>query len=136
MRLCFPTENEVGLEATLAGHFGSAPYYTIVETDSGACEVVANAQARHEHGSCEAASGMGGRSVDAVICHGLGRRALAGLAAAGIPVYVADAALVAEAVEGFRAGQLARLTEDAACHGGQGHGCEAPGGRQRGTFDP
>jgi predicted Fe-Mo cluster-binding NifX family protein len=123
MRLCMPTLDEAGLEGRLAGHFGSAPYYTIVETESSAVEVVSNAHARHVHGTCEAASGMGSREVDAVVCQGLGRRAFAGLAAAGIPVFLADEVSVAAAVAGFRAGRLAQLTRDGACGGGQGHGC-------------
>jgi predicted Fe-Mo cluster-binding NifX family protein len=128
MRVCMPTVDDAGLAARLTAHFGSAPYYTIVETDSGAFEVVANAHARHEHGSCEAASGMAGHEVDAVVCQGLGRRALAGLAAAGISVYLSDADGVAGALEGYRAGRLARLTEEAACRGGHvgashGGGC-------------
>jgi predicted Fe-Mo cluster-binding NifX family protein len=132
MRLCMPTVDEAGLEGRLAAHFGSAPYYTIVETDSGAFEVVSNAHARHEHGTCEAASGMSNQTVDAVVCQGLGRRAFAGLAAAGIPVFVADEVSVSGAVEGFRAGRLVELTEDAACGGGRGHGCQEPGRHQRG----
>jgi predicted Fe-Mo cluster-binding NifX family protein len=121
MRLCIPTVDGTGLDARLSGHFGSAPFYTIVDTESEACEVVSNAHARHEHGSCEAASGMSGHAVDAVVCHGLGRRALAGLAAAGIPVYVAAEADVAGVVARFQAGQLELLAEEAACHGGHGH---------------
>ena len=121
MRLCIPTQDDAGLEARLAGHFGSARWYTIVESESGACEAVSNARARHEHGSCEAASHMGAGSVDAVICCGLGRRAYEGLAAAGIPVYVTDAAVVSSALEDFRAGRLAPLAAEAACHGGHGH---------------
>jgi predicted Fe-Mo cluster-binding NifX family protein len=127
-----PTLDDAGLSGRLAAHFGSAPYYTIVETDSGAFEVVSNAHARHEHGTCEAASGMGSREVDAVVCQGLGRRAFAGLAAAGIPVYVADEGSVSGAVEEFRAGRLVQLTEDAACGGGRGHGCHEAGRHQRG----
>jgi predicted Fe-Mo cluster-binding NifX family protein len=121
MKLCMPTVDEAGLAGRMAGHFGSAPYFTYVDSDSGAVEVVANAHAHHEHGSCAPATGMSGRAVDAVICHGLGRRALAGLAAAGIPVYVTAEESVAGAVEEFRFGGLAVLTEDAACHGGHGH---------------
>jgi predicted Fe-Mo cluster-binding NifX family protein len=74
---------------------------------------------------------MGGREVDAVVCLGLGRRALAGLAAAGIPVFVADEVSVSGAVEGFRAGRLAQLAEDGACGGGRGHGCHEAGRHQR-----
>jgi len=126
MKLCMPTVDDTGMAGRIAGHFGSAPYYTYVETDSGAVAVVSNAHALHEHGSCEPAAGMSGGGVEAVVCHGLGRRALAGLAAAGIPVYVTGQESVAGAVEEFRAGALALLTEDAACHGGLGHQHHGP----------
>jgi predicted Fe-Mo cluster-binding NifX family protein len=127
-----PTLDDAGLGGRLAAHFGSAPYYTFVETDSGACDVVSNTHARHEHGTCEAAAGMSSQAVDAVVCQGLGRHALAGLAAAGIAVFVADEVSVSGAVDGFRAGRLERLTEEAACGGGRGHGCHEPGRRERG----
>ncbi len=35
MRLCIPTINERGLTARLSPHFGSAPYHTVIESDSG-----------------------------------------------------------------------------------------------------
>ena len=121
MRLGIPTENDAGLEARLAGHFGSANWYTIVESDTGACETLSNPREGHEHGSCEAASRMAAARVDAVVCCGLGRRAYEGLAAAGIPVYVAELSDVSAALDGFRAGRLARFTAEAACRGGHGH---------------
>jgi predicted Fe-Mo cluster-binding NifX family protein len=40
MRLCIPTIDDAGLDAQLSAHFGSAPYYTIVDTESEAFEVV------------------------------------------------------------------------------------------------
>jgi len=131
MRLCIPTVDDAGLDARLSEHFGSAPYYTIVDTDSEACEVVSNAHARHEHGACEAAAGMNGHAVDAVVCRGLGRRAYAGLAAAGIPVYVADEPDVSGVVARFQAGQLDPLAEEAACRGGHGHEHQGQAGCRR-----
>jgi predicted Fe-Mo cluster-binding NifX family protein len=121
MRLCVPTLDDGGLAARLAPHFGSAPYYTIVETESGTVEALRNAHADHAHGTCEASTNLAGQAVDAVVCLGLGRRALTGLAEAGIEVFVACSDDVATAVDAFRSGRLGRLAIDAACRGGQGH---------------
>ena len=127
MKLCIPTVESAGLHGRMSGHFGSAPFFTMVDTESGACVVVANGGAVHQHGTCEAAGGMEGHAVDAVVCRGLGRRALAGLAAAGIAVYVADAEDAAAALAQYRAGSLSPMAEAAACGGGAGH-AHGPGG--------
>jgi predicted Fe-Mo cluster-binding NifX family protein len=33
MKICIPTENKEGLSAKVHGHFGSAQYFTIYDTD-------------------------------------------------------------------------------------------------------
>ncbi|HEY5492695.1 MAG TPA: NifB/NifX family molybdenum-iron cluster-binding protein [Gemmatimonadaceae bacterium] len=124
MKLCVPTMDDAGLAARISAHFGSAPYFAVVDTGSDAVELVSNTHAHHEHGSCDPLSLLSNRRVDAVVCHGLGRRALARLDASGIPVFVTDGLDVAEAVAGFGSGRLQRLTFDAACHGGRGHASE------------
>ena len=50
MRICMPTINDNGLEATLHGHFGSAAYFTIVDTETDELRVVANGNQHHAHG--------------------------------------------------------------------------------------
>lgn len=122
MRLCIPTMNERGLEAPLSAHFGSAPYYTVVETETGSVQVSANPRAEHEHGHCEPVAGIADLAPDVVVCMGLGRRALDRLQTAGIQVCVARATQVSEAVAQFQSGQLAPFTVDGTCCGGHGHG--------------
>ncbi|MCG6956443.1 MAG: NifB/NifX family molybdenum-iron cluster-binding protein [Gemmatimonadetes bacterium] len=122
MRLCIPTINERGLTARLSPHFGSAPYHTVIESDTGEASVIVNEHARHEHGRCEPAKGLEGRGVGAVVCRGLGRRALAALNGAGIEVLVTEGWTVAEALDDFREGRLASMSWEAACEGvGHGH---------------
>lgn len=128
MRLCIPTEDERGLEGWLSGHFGSAPYYTVVETETGVVEVVGNGRAEHEHGHCDAAASVGGMHVDAVVCQNLGRRAFGGLRDVGIAVFLAEPGSVSGAVEAFRSGRVRRLTSEEACHGGR-HGHRGSGSR-------
>ena len=123
MRVCMPTVHDRGHAAPLANHFGSAPYFTLVDSESGATEIIPNTHARHAPGNCDAARSIGACHVDAVVCLGLGRRALASLEQAGIPVFVSSAGTVAGALDAFVAGRLPRLHAEAACGGGRGLHC-------------
>jgi len=121
MRLCIPTDDDRGLEGRLSLHFGSAPYFTLVESETGDVRVVANLHSQHEPGACQSADALRGYGVEAVVCRGLGRRAFGRLRNMGLPVYVAEEEETARALEAFRAGRLGRLTSESACHGGRGH---------------
>ena len=123
MRLCLPTAHDRGRTAMLSDHFGSAPYFTFVDSESGSTDVIPNHHAEHAPGHCDAARSVAAHGVDAVVCRGLGRRALASLEAAGIPVFVAETDTVAGAVEAFAVGQLRRMNPQAACGGGHHHHC-------------
>ena len=52
MKICIPTEDNRGLEGMVCGHFGSAPFFTLVDTDSGSCEIIGNSASEHGHGGC------------------------------------------------------------------------------------
>jgi predicted Fe-Mo cluster-binding NifX family protein len=117
MRLCIPTIDERGLAGRLSPHFGSTPFFTIVDVAAGTVEVFANAQARHEHGQCRPAAALEGRAVDAVVCSGLGRGAFAVLAEAGYRVYLTTERDVLRAVDAFVVGRLQAATPDRLCEG-------------------
>ena len=36
MKVCFPTQTNEGLAAAVYGHFGSAPFFTLCDTQDGA----------------------------------------------------------------------------------------------------
>ena len=42
MNVCIPVDEERGLDSPVCGHFGSAPFYLIVNADSGDCHAVPN----------------------------------------------------------------------------------------------
>ena len=119
MKICLPTEDEKGLDSRLYGHFGSAPYLTIVDTATGKTEVIARS-GDHEHGSCVPAGFVVSSGVEAVVCGGMGRRALAALE--GTAVYMAEAGPVRDVLDELKAGRLPLLSADEACAGGH-HGC-------------
>lgn len=126
MKLCIPTLNDAGLQGIPSDHFGSAPFFTFVDTDTGECQAERNGGAHHVHGACKPLEFLGARPVDAILCRGLGQRAFARLQGGGIDVYVTLEQDVEGSVQAFREGRLRKLTSQEACHGhgegGHGHG--------------
>jgi len=116
MRLCIPTLDDRKLAAAVSPHFGSAPFFTVVDTETGLCQSVTNDHARHQPGRCDAARELRPLVVDAVLCTGLGRRALSRLVEQGLEVYLAPVPDVATALETFRGGELEPMTDELTCH--------------------
>ena len=122
MRLCIPTEDAAGLTARISDHFGSAGWFTLVDSETGAVRSVANPHHEHRPGTCDAARSISGLGAGAVVCIGVGRRAFASLRQAGIPVYLTESSSVADALAEFRMDILLPLAEEEACSGGRGLG--------------
>ena len=76
MRICIPTETDDGNDAHVHAHFGSALVYTIYDTHSNLLEYVKNTDHHNIHGMCQPLAVLEGRCVDAVICTGMGARAV------------------------------------------------------------
>ena len=145
MKICIPTKDDRGLESRAYGHFGSAPFFAMVDADSGRPEVVRNTDLHHGPHSCHHVDGLKAHDVDIVVCNGVGRRAFVALQEAGIDVQVPKHATVADIVRAMRAGEVHRLSADEACGGGRhghrhgagvAHGqgnCQAHGPSHRGA---
>ena len=124
MKVCVPVEEYRGLESAVHGHFGSAPQFAMVETDSMLVEPLSNGDHGHVHGACSPVHALAGAKPDAVIVGGMGAGALRGLSSLGVRVYRCAGGTVAEAVSRLKAGELTEMDEQAACgHHGGGHGC-------------
>jgi predicted Fe-Mo cluster-binding NifX family protein len=115
MRICIPTHGDEGLGAEVAGHLGRAPFLTLVDTESGTLDVIANAP--HQGGQCQPTAPLEGRGVDAVVCLGVGRRAQATLATAGIRVLTTRASRVDEVLESLRRDAVREISAGEACAG-------------------
>ncbi|HAJ56774.1 MAG TPA: diguanylate cyclase [Candidatus Omnitrophica bacterium] len=120
MRICIPTETNDGLGAKVHGHFGSAPFFTIYDTGKNTVSTVDNTNAHHAHGMCHPIGVLGTSSVDAVVCQGMGARAVQKLNEANIKAFRAAAQTVAEIVRKFEARELEEITAENGC---AGHGC-------------
>jgi predicted Fe-Mo cluster-binding NifX family protein len=123
MRICIPTETPRGLQAKLAKHFGTAPFFTLVDLDSGAVSVRANPSCHSQPGSCHHLSLLRSEHVQALVSGGLGREAFHALRQAGIDVLVPAGDQVAEVVAALRKGESTPMTFAATCGGTAGHGC-------------
>ena len=139
MNICIPTMDDRGREGMPSDHFGSAPFFTFADTETGKYEAVRNGGSAHVHGACQPLMFLGTRPVDAIVCRGLGRRALSRLADAGVQVFVTLEKNAEDTVAALKDGRLRLLTSEEACHGhehgghGHGHGhAHGPAGGGRG----
>jgi predicted Fe-Mo cluster-binding NifX family protein len=124
MKVCIPAQDASGLEAVPYGHFGSASYFVVYDTDAGATEIIDNADSHHAHGMCHPVGALGGRRIDAIIVGGIGSRAIMKLNAEGMRVYRSAPGTIRENIELLKAGRLEEISPEGACGGhGHGHGC-------------
>lgn len=130
MKLFIPVAEEKGLQSPIHGHFGSAPMFLFIDSDSKAVELVDNGDKAHVPGACNPLKSIGGRAVDAVVVGGIGMGALMGFRRAGIRVFHAAGGTVADALAALASGRLPELDRQASCAGhdagggGCGHGSE------------
>ncbi len=122
MKICFPVEQNEGLESSVYGHFGSAPLFVVVDSVSGEVQEVVNRDLHHEHGACSPLKALGGQEAEAIVVGGIGAGALMGLNRAGLKVYRALGVTIADNLASLANVELPELTPDQVC-GGHSGGC-------------
>jgi predicted Fe-Mo cluster-binding NifX family protein len=122
MKVCFPTENLLGLESEVYGHFGSAPGFVIVNTVAAELDQVANSDQHHVHGTCQPLLALSGRRFDSIVVGGIGMGALVKLQAEGIRVYRALQGTVRDNLDLIQRGILPEMGSEHTC-AGHGGGC-------------
>jgi predicted Fe-Mo cluster-binding NifX family protein len=120
MNICIPVEEDRGLDSPVCAHFGSAPAFMIVDTDSRACRAIPNRNLHHSHGMCMPLASLAGERIDVMVVGGIGMGALNKLNAAGIQVCVSEFPTIKETVAAFEAGTLRPMQPGMAC-AGHGH---------------
>jgi predicted Fe-Mo cluster-binding NifX family protein len=120
MNICIPVIEDQGINSRVSDHFGSAPCFLIVDTDSELCRSIPNRNQHHGHGMCKPLASLVGEALHGIVVAGIGMGALGKLHLAGIQVFRAAHATVEETLTAFKAGQLQPMTPAAACrnHGG------------------
>jgi predicted Fe-Mo cluster-binding NifX family protein len=108
MKICFPVDENKGLESRIHGRFGTAGLFLLVDSETRQIE---------EMGHHDPLNGplwnFGGWHVDAIVAGNIGARTLAELSRAGLKVYQARKATVAENLEVMAKSELPELTAQA-----------------------
>lgn len=121
MKICIPTEEPMGLDSVAYGHFGSAPYFLIYDTETKEIEVIKNNEDEHEHGQCNPVAPIRDKGVKALMVAGMGSGALQKFIALGINVYkIETGTKVRTIVENLDLDKMEQLVIDNCC---QGHSC-------------
>ncbi|NVN90774.1 MAG: NifB/NifX family molybdenum-iron cluster-binding protein [Desulfuromonadales bacterium] len=125
MKICFPVEVNAGLDSPVYNHFGSAPLFLMVDTDTRQATALNNRDQVHQHGACNPLKALGDEQLDGIVVGGIGGGALNGLLRMGLKVYRAAEGTVATNLDLFVQGRLPELTPQQTCGGhdhGNGHG--------------
>lgn len=124
MNICIPITRDNGIQSQVSFHFGSAPIFMVVDTESESCRTITNCNLHHDHGMCQPLGQLAGENLDAMVVGGIGMGALGKLKAANIRVYLSEYPTVEETVAAFRKGTLREVTPAMACagHGNAPHG--------------
>lgn len=121
MKVCFPVQQNEGLESAVFNHFGSAPVFVVVDTASGSIASIANRDQHHVHGSCNPLKALDNQQIDAIVVGGIGAGALTRLSQAGIKVFRAQSKTVRENLALYKEQGLAEYALQGCC-GGHSHG--------------
>lgn len=121
MKAAFPSNSDLGLKGSVYGHFGSAPFFVLVDLDSSEYEIKINEDKDHLHGHCQPLKALGGIQADAIVVGGIGRGALSKLLDGGMKVYRAVEGTVQNNLDLLKSGSLPEFTLDQTC---KGHGID------------
>lgn len=115
MKLCIPVSQDLGLKSAISGHFGGAPLFVIIDTETGSLQSVKNQNEHHSHGMCHPLKSLAGHEIDAVVCVGIGAGALNKLNASGIKVFKSDGKTVEDLVGAFKNSSLSEFSPNTVC---------------------
>lgn len=115
MKVCIPTMGDRGLAEAISPHFGRGAGFTFVDTDTNEVKIVDNTG---EHGG--GAGLTPGQIIvqegaDAVLCSGLGRRAIMIFEQNGVEVFTGATGTVEDAIKAWEGSSLKGATDADAC---------------------
>jgi predicted Fe-Mo cluster-binding NifX family protein len=117
MRICFPVQNDEGIDSTVYNHFGSAPFFVIVDTDTDDLSTINNRDQHYTQGTCDPMKALREQKVDAIVVGGIGAGALTRLNQMGIIVHRSAAATIRNNIAIFVWQELPTLTLQECCSG-------------------
>lgn len=119
MRIAIPSESDQGLESLRSGHFGHAPFMTIVTIEGADITKVESFQnAEHDAVGCGGVIDyVTGLKVDGILTVGMGRPPFTRFTQNGIKVYIdTHNAKVVDAAKTFAQGNREEMTLAEVCN--------------------
>jgi predicted Fe-Mo cluster-binding NifX family protein len=123
MKVCFPVQQDDGMSSEVYNHFGSAPLFVVVDTETNSVGTISNRDQHHAHGACNPLKALDNQKIDAVVVGGIGAGALKRLNQNGIKVYRAQSPSIRENITMFASQNLPEFKLQGCC-GGHSHGGE------------
>lgn len=120
MKICIPVKENNGLESIPYNHFGSAPFFLVVDTETNDVTAINNGDLKHEHGKCQPIKAIGGADIDVVLVLGIGAGAINKLNSMGVKVFKANPTSLKENIELFNDNKLIEFSPANSC---TGHNC-------------
>jgi len=117
MKICFPVQKDDGIDSAVYNHFGSAPIFVVVDTDTNDLSTINDRDQHHSHGACNPMKALDNHRVDAIVVGGIGSGALTRLNQMGIIVHRSSAATIRENMSLFASQGLPALTLQGCCCG-------------------
>ncbi len=120
LKICIPTRDDNGIEGPVEQHFGKAPTYTIMDTETEDIQVIPN-KSNHMGGVDLPPEYLHKNGVETMLCSGIGYKALNMFESYGVQVFVGAKGTVRETLVAWEKGLLKRATVENTC---AGHGDE------------
>jgi predicted Fe-Mo cluster-binding NifX family protein len=117
MKICFPVQNDEGLKSTVFNHFGSAPKFVVVDSDTKVVSTISNGDQHHAHGACSPMKALDNQQIDVIVVGGIGAGALTKLNQMGITVHRAQAATIDENLRLYASQTLPVYSVQSCCGG-------------------
>jgi predicted Fe-Mo cluster-binding NifX family protein len=129
MKVCFPVIADAGMESTIYGHFASAPFFMIIDTDTRQSLAIANCDPAQPFAGCNPFSALSRQQLDGIVVGGIGDESVRVMNICGFQVYQAGSLSVAENVALFEGNSLPEVAalqshlEGRCSAGDSGHTC-------------
>lgn len=109
MKVCFPIAQDEGLDSKIFGHFNSAPFFLLVDTDADELQTIGNCDPANELQGCNPSEALKGRELDAIVVIGVSDALMQLLNLMGNPVFEAAGDTVRENIKKLQNKELEEL---------------------------
>jgi len=130
MKICFPVATKVVENSTVYGHFASAPFFLVIDTDGGQEMLVSNCDSSNPLAGSNPFSALRGLQLDGIVADGIGDDAVRTMNLCGFKVYQARTSSVQENLELLASNSLPEIEavdshlEGRCSSGEEGHSCD------------